>query len=141
MFIVLISAPSLSRAANTITVAISHFPPVEMMVEGKAEGVNINLLNKMFSQLNLKPVYRLMPFKRCMKALSKGKVDIIGSLQYTDERAKFLKYIQPPYSESIIIFYVGKKQKHRLTKYEDLYKLKVGVMRGYKNFEPFDNDG
>ena len=127
-------------AADTIKVAISHFPPVEMMVNGKVEGVNIDLMNALFKKLDIKPVYKQMPFKRCMLSLKKGDSDIIGSLQFTEERDKFLHYVKPAYSEYNLIFYLRKGEEHRLTKYEDLYGLNLGVLRGYKNFEPFDSD-
>jgi len=133
-------SPSVVSGGEIINVAISHFPPVEMMVDGKAEGVNIDLMNALFAKLKIKPIYKQMPFKRCMLSLSKGKSDIIGSLQYTEERNKFLYYVKPAYSEYNLIFYLRRGEEKRLAKYEDLYDLNLGVLRGYKNFEPFDSD-
>jgi len=127
-------------AEDVIKVAISHFPPVKMMVAGKAEGTNIDIMNAFFKKLNIRPIYKQMPFKRCMLSLSKGQSDIIGSLQFSEERSQFLHYIKPAYSEYNLIFYLRKGEEKRLSKYEDLHKLKLGVLRGYKNFEPFDSD-
>jgi polar amino acid transport system substrate-binding protein len=140
VILILFCVSSTAFAENTIVVAINDTPPWKMMVDGKVEGVDINITNKLLSKLNIKPIYRMAPFKRCLQDLRHGEADIMGFLTYKDERTKFLKYFQPPYQGDVKIFYVRKGEKERLKQYEDLYRLKVGLIRGHKHYEPFDSD-
>jgi len=133
----------MTTAANgneIIRVAISKFPPVEMMEDGKASGINIDIMKALFHKLNITPEFSQMPFKRSLLNLEKGSSDIMGSLQYSVTRDKYLSYIKPAYSKYHIIFYMRKGEEKQLKSYEDLHQLKVGILRGYKNFKQFDND-
>ncbi len=123
-----------------VRVAISDFPPVEMIRDNRPQGSNIEIMNRLFKRLGLQVRYTQMPFKRCLKSLQKGESDFMGSLQYTDDRSTYLSYVEPAYSDFRIIFYMRKGEASKLQRYEDLYRFKVGVMRGYKNFSRFDND-
>ncbi len=140
LFFSLLAIANEKNNNKIIHVAISDFPPVEMLVKGKATGINIDIMNALFKKLKITPKYEQMPFKRCLISLEKGTSDIIGSLQYSVKRDKYLSYIKPAYSKYHIIFYMRKGEENKLAKYNDLHQLKVGVLRGYKNFEQFDND-
>ena len=127
-------------AEEKIIVAINDTPPWKMMVNGKPEGIDIAITDKLVSRLGMEPVYVMMPFKRCLRSLKNGKADLMGFLAYKKERTHFLKYLHPPYQGDVKIFYVRKGEAFRLKSYEDLHHLRVGLMRGHKHFDPFDND-
>lgn len=127
-------------AGEKIIVAINDTPPWKMLVNGNPEGIDIAITDKLVSRLGMEPVYVTMPFKRCLRSLKVGKADLMGFLAYKKERTLFLKYLHPPYQGDVKIFYVRKGEAARLTSYEDLHHLKVGLMRGHKHFDPFDND-
>lgn len=140
LIILCVFSASLCAQENTIRVAISHFPPVEMMEKGQAMGINVNIMNTLFKRLGLSAKYKQMPFKRCLLSMEKGESDIIGSLQMTEDRKQYLDYLEPAYSEYHVVFYMRKDDPRTLEKYNDLYPLRVGVMRGYQNFKQFDED-
>ena len=136
-FVILLTA---ACAGEKIIVAINDTPPWKMMVNGNLEGIDIAISDKLVSRLGMEPTYVMMPFKRCLRSLKIGKADLMGFLASKKERTHFLNYIHPPYQGDVKSFYVRKGEAARLTSYEDLYHLTVGLMRGHKHFDPFDND-
>jgi polar amino acid transport system substrate-binding protein len=70
-----------------------------------------------------------------------GKADLISGVLKRPEREEYMIFIEPPYkTESIKAFYIRKDKKISIQKYEDLYRLKIGVQAGVKYFERFDAD-
>ncbi len=135
-----LSILSSSHAEDTLIVVINDTPPWKMIENGKAKGIDINITDEIASRLHLNVEYRQFPFKRCLMYLKNGEADLMGFLSYKQERTTFLQYLQPPYQGDTKIFYVRKGEAHRLENYDDLYKLRVGLISGHKHFEPFDSD-
>lgn len=130
----------LSRTEPPLIVVINDTPPWKWMENGKAKGIDIDITDEIASRLNVKVEYRYYPFKRCLESLERGEADLMGFLAYREERAAYLQYLQPPYQGDTKVFYVRRGEADRLKTYSDLHKLRVGLMRGHKHFEPFDSD-
>ena len=131
---------ALTLGQDTVVVAINDTPPWKMEVNGKAEGIDINITDRFLAKLGLKAEYVMLPFARCLYSMETGETDLMGFLTYKEERKAYLRYFTPSYQADVKMFYVRKGEKNRLVKYEDLYSLKVGIEAGMKHFDPFDSD-
>lgn len=128
------------------------WPPWNMSGEdGTMVGIDVDVimelskrLNILFAEskinLNINPVLKIAPWKRCLKSLKEGQADIIASFSLTKERKGYVHYLYPYRKESKVAFYFEKGQENQLKKYKDLYNLHVGVTSDYRYFDPFDDD-
>lgn len=81
------------------------------------------------------------PFTRSLMDMENGKIDIMTGLLKTEERERYIYFVDPPYkTSSYKVFYVLKGKNNMISKYEDLNKLKIGIVFGSKYFLRFDND-
>lgn len=73
-----------------------------------------------------------------------GEADIIIGIAKQTDREEYMYFISPPYKELFsTAFYTRKGQKgqpHPIQRYEDLYNLEVGMIRGGLYFDRFDQD-
>lgn len=106
------------------------------------EGADIDLARELAKRLGLELVIRDCPLARCFKLLQLGQIDMIMGLMFTEDRTRFLTYIEPHYftSQVPLVFYFHRDRIFKLDNYEDLAPLAIGVERGVKYFERFDND-
>jgi len=81
------------------------------------------------------------PWARCMQAIRSGKADIIDDLFYSEERSRFLTFLQPSIrtQSAGFRFYADNSQTDRISRWEDLIGLRIGMLRGYEHFPKFDN--
>ena len=142
--IALILVPSIriTEAAEQITMCIDHYPPYHIFPEdgGRPYGVNIAIVEAVTQKLGLALVFTSdTPFKRCLLYMRRGWVDVMGGLLHTTERAETMHLLE--YSgKSIKKFLVTKDSHLNIDKYEDLEKLRIGTVLGFKYFRAFDKD-
>jgi len=127
--------------ADEFSVAMSHFPPRKIMLEDKVSGIDADILREVARRLDMKIKFVPCPWMRCQRLVKEGKVDFMTSAVWTNERDDYAHFINPPYvTNSTFQFYVLKDANVNIRKYDDLYKYKVGDVRGAVKFERFDND-
>lgn len=130
---------------RTLSFASDHWPPWFIVDEASEPpnigGIDIEILREVANRLNLKLKIGSCPWKRCLRMMETGELDIIASLGKSDKREAYIHYLNPPYrNKSVKVFYMLKGKGHQIRKYEDLYSHSVGVVRGYLYFPRFDND-
>ena len=131
-----------TEPAEQITMCIDHYPPYHIFPEDRARpyGVNIAIVEAVTQKLGLELVFTPdTPFKRCLVYMKDGQVDIMGGLLHTPERAETMHLLEYT-GKSKKIFVVKKGSQRDVTKYEDLEKLRIGTVLGFKYFSAFDND-
>jgi polar amino acid transport system substrate-binding protein len=116
------------------------YMPWEKNVEGVPTGINIDIMTIVAERLGMGIRFESYPFKRVLVLLKSGDIDIAGGLEKNPERAMFADFLEPAYQKTRKIFVMKKGSTKVLEKYEDLYRLKVGLRAGTKQFEPFDSD-
>ena len=130
-----------SHKAKTIKVGISVLEPWKYIHNGKFAGAEIDLFNEIARQLRAEVTYIDLPFKRALVFMESGEIDVLFGLLHTDEREKYIFFIQPPYkNKSNKAFYVLRDKERSIQVHEDLYGLTVGVKIGAKYFTEFDED-
>lgn len=126
---------------NTVVLGANHVPPFKIIEGETLSGINGDILKEIFRDTGLKMKIKKCPWKRCLTELEEGRIDVFLGLFKSPEREKLFRFCDPPYSNrSDKAFYLRRGEGHRVNKYDDLYKLRIGVTRGYKNFERFDSD-
>jgi len=139
--IILISTANIGRSEQ-INVCIDQYPPFKIVEKEKViGGIDIELTNALTNAVGLKPVYKYYPWARCLINLENGYSDFVSGITKRDNRMEYLHYIEPPYkTKSVKVFYINKGNEKKISAYEDLLGLAVGILRGAKYFEKFDYD-
>ncbi|WP_207681069.1 substrate-binding periplasmic protein [Desulfonema magnum] len=123
-----------------IRVALAHWPPWKIINQGKFGGIDVEILKVIGTYLNISFEFSECPWRRCLDMVKNGEVDMITSFGKTPEREKYVYYLEPPYALGKIVFYTKKAKGPLIRQYEDLYKEKIGSLKGSVYFEAFDND-
>lgn len=129
-----------SIGKDIIKVAASDFPPYTIISGDTITGIDIILANKITQKLNLKIQYVQCPWKRCLKLMEHGQIDLLTGVYKRPERERYLLFIKPHYIEATDSFYIATDNPLQITQYEDLKPISIGIERGSRVFEPFDSD-
>lgn len=124
---------------KVLTMCVSHFPPHQVVLSGQPPvGENIAATTYLFNKLGFKVRFTQdNSFWRCLGMLKAGKVDIMSGLLDAPERRDFA-YLFPYSLLNKKSFYV-KNNGPNISEFSDLKGLKIGVLKGIKQFEQFDN--
>ncbi|WDP88582.1 MAG: transporter substrate-binding domain-containing protein [Desulfobacter sp.] len=121
--------------------ASTESAPYRMFKNGRPRGVFIDILEAVLKQTNLTSSYNVMPFKRCLLDLKTGKADLFIGLFHRPEREEYVIYLKPTIAPYVTkVFYLNKDRARHIQKWEDLYRLKIGIRGGYKHHPDFDTD-
>lgn len=122
-------------------VASTESPPYRMFENGPPRGVFIDILEAVLQQANLTSRYHVLPFKRCLAELKAGTADLFIGLFYRPEREEYLIYLKPTIAPCVTkVFYLNRGRARRIQKWEDLYRIRIGIRAGYKHHPDFDTD-
>ncbi len=137
----LLAAPPLQADLPVLKLAMYHSPPY-YFTENVPEpyGLSLDLLKPAAQQLHLQIEIITCPFPRCLKLAEQGEVDIVAGLIKTDERERYLHFIQPAMMNfvSSFVFYSRHNQNHNIHSVKDLTGHIVTVMRDAAYFPAFD---
>lgn len=132
--------PSL-YSQEIIKIAFPLSPPWRHVTDGKIDGVDGLVMMALAKKLNAKIEFEVLPFKRSLKEIEMGRLDMMSGLLYRPAREKFLHYVRPEYKKrSNKAFFVLKGKSNTIKEYKDLSPLKVGLRMGVKYFPKFDED-
>lgn len=142
-FCLLVLLPTPSQAANKVLrVSFNTLPPWKIINENEHHtGIDIEFLRLFAKRLNLDLEFIDLPFKRGLKTLANGEIDIMIGVLRRAEREQFAHFLMPPYKTGTHkAFYVRKGNEHTITKHEDLHGLIIGTQLGGKYYPSFDAD-
>jgi len=126
---------------ETMKIAFPLSPPWRHVTDGAIDGVDGILMKALAEKLDAKIEFEVLPFKRSLKEIEMGRVDMMSGLLYRPAREEFLHYVRPAYkNRSNKAFFVLKGKGNTIKKYEDLLPLKIGLRMGVKYFPQFDED-
>lgn len=122
---------SLIEKDTLIFGTISTFPPFEYMKEGELVGFDMDLVNALAKELNVKPKSTVMNFDGLIPALQGSRIDLIISGMYIKpEREKLVDFI--PYMKLSNVIVTRKGDTKGIKSMDDLSGKKVAVVRaGY----------
>ncbi len=131
-----------SEQANekVIRFAVEGYPPYSIIDNNLASGIDLEIVHKLARALEHKVVLVKCPWKRCLKLVELGQLDLLSTAMYTKQRAKYMEYIQPEYLQTSIVFFSKKQRNISIKEYEDLLTFSLGRELGSATFEPLQSD-
>lgn len=125
--------------ALTVTVGANHAPPYRIIKSGPPSGLYVEIFQQITDRLGWKAHYREAPFRRVLKMLHQGEVDVmLGALETPDRDDMMVFVVQAFPPERRLFLYIN--ESNRIESYADLYGKTVGVLEGASYFKRFDND-
>ena len=137
LLVTLSSHPSF---ADTLRQAATPYPPFTIINGNTVHGIDMEIIHKMAKELGHTIKLVPCPWKRCLKMMEQGELDLLASVLYQQEREKYMAYIKPQYIHVSHVFYTKKGSPIKIEKYHHLKSLVIGRELGAANFEPFDSD-
>ena len=123
----------------TITVGANHAPPYRILQGGEKTGLYVEIFEEIAERLGWEVHYREAPFRRVLRMVQQGEVDVMLGPLETEERAELMEFVAPAFPpERRLFFYLNKE--HRIERYADLYGRAIGVLEGASYFPRFDDD-
>ena len=110
----------------------ANWPPYTPNSYGIAtEGLALELMEAIFSQLDIKVELELLPWERALLYLKTGKKDGASVLTISPERQEYIDYTIETIPENGFIYYhSGDGQHFEWQSFEDLKGLQIGVVAG-----------
>ncbi|MBO6810229.1 MULTISPECIES: substrate-binding periplasmic protein [Marinobacter] len=123
----------------TITVGANHAPPYRILQGGERTGLYVEIFEEIAQRLGWEVHYREAPFRRVLRMVQQGEVDVMLGPLETEERSELIEFVAPAFPpERRLFFYLNKE--HRIDRYADLYGRAIGVLEGASYFPRFDDD-
>lgn len=137
----LLLALTCASADDALRVDFRERPPEMHAVDGTPSGPLVSILDTAAQRLGIRLHWRLAPFLRSLDDLRSGRVDLVPRVLLTAQRREYIHFLPSIGSQQLNVrFIVRPGREAELTRYDDLYRLVVGVKRGTAYFEPFDSD-
>jgi len=125
----------ISLNAFSMILAYVDFPPYSWQENGRAKGVQVQIVGSIFKNAHIELELIYLPFKRAYQDVKEGKIDGLFNFYQTPERVQWFDYSASFIKNPLVIF----KKTNRQIDINNLQGLKVGVMRGYTYGNDFDN--
>lgn len=140
IFIALLILGSISIYAKTYTIVCEEYPPYEYLENGKAGGLNIEILQAIGKQAGIRFVFKFNTWDEALSLVRNKEADGIISLLKTEEREEFLLFPNQALAFERNIIFAKNNFNRVINKVEDLRGLIIGVTSGYsygKNFDTY----
>lgn len=125
--------------ALTVTVGANHAPPYRIIEGGERTGLYVDIFEEIADRLGWKVRYREAPFRRVLRMVQQGEVDVMLGPLETEERAELMEFVAPAFPPERKLFFYSSSE-HRIERYSDLYGRAIGVLEGASYFSRFDDD-
>lgn len=109
---------------------------------GQESGLHSKYLKYLAEHMDMQLSLNPMPFARRLQAIRDGELDIMVGLQKGTYEEDSVIYLEPNYGIAKHCFFVLADSKDRLTKFDDLRSMTIGVTihaRYYEKFNQQDN--
>ncbi|MEH6444560.1 MAG: transporter substrate-binding domain-containing protein [Oceanospirillaceae bacterium] len=109
--------------------------------QGVLKGIAVDLVQKMMLLQDISFQNIVMPWKRCLRSLQRGSVDLVPNASFKHNRTEFALYSREIYRTHLDFFYIKDKIPNAATlnTIQHFTPYKVGGVRGfnYAFFEEF----
>lgn len=104
------------------------------------QGYAIQMLREIFASQNQEVHFEFLPWPRALLQAKEGEAVAIVTIWYSVERAQYLNYPTPLYSNKVMLYH-NKQRPVLFTQLEQLpaTKLRLGMVRGYSYPQEIDN--
>ncbi len=134
---ILLFLPAIALAEK-IVFATAVWPPYMMMKNEQLSGLDTEIVKEVCKRLKIEAEFQVLPWKRAVMYVKKGRVDAIFALRHTQKRAKFAFYPSEPILMEKTVILARKGSSIKITKLDDLKDKIIGIVRGYAYSPEFD---
>ena len=129
-----------SMEPEIIKLTAFDYPPFYFESENGIQGIGVDIVEELFSRMNIKPYIKNYPLKRALNSLKSGSSDGMMILIKTREREKYLHYTVPVYTARGVVWSSAGKGEEpvEFRNFKDLLPYKIGITAGYSYGEAFD---
>jgi ABC-type amino acid transport substrate-binding protein len=114
-----------------------NYPPYSFLdKQGRPQGHDIEIMNKLAAMLKIQVEYKLKPWSEALQDLKDGTVDALTGIIYLDERKQFYDFTIPVWFESYAIF---ASREARFEDLDDLYRGRIIALKGDASISRFIN--
>lgn len=140
LLLALVSSFSLYSKEKIFKCGTDGFIPYTIYNEKtkKLTGPEADMLFEMAKRAGIKTKLNYYPWKRLLASTKDGDLDCMFAAFKTPEREEFANFMSVPFHVSTLSVFVHKKSKFEFSKLEDLFKVKVGIVRGFSTNKEFD---
>lgn len=139
LFFCLLPLIAVAQEARIVTVGINHAPPYRVVTDHGVTGLYVDIFNEIANRIDWQVRYVEAPFRRVLRMMEEGKVDVMLGPLKSDEREQMMSFVAAVYPPERKLFFY-RSDEHRIMGYDDLRGKKIGVLSGAKYFDRFDND-
>jgi polar amino acid transport system substrate-binding protein len=120
------------EANQPLLLATSHYPPYEYSVNGKIEGLSVEVVEAVFQRMK-QPIELIeLPFSRALKYLENGKVDGAFQLILTAERQKYTDFSHEIIvNETVSGFALTDSLLDYSKQFKDLTGLRIAMLQDF----------
>ena len=142
LFSYLVAFSAIAEESNKMIVATYIEPPYSYLVDNKYTGIHVKTILLIAKKMNKQVTFIQCPFARCLSFLENGQADAIIGIRKTEERSKFLTFLDEPFTTQNfpLQFYIRQNSKINISHYSDLSNLRIGTLRAATYFDQFDHD-
>jgi polar amino acid transport system substrate-binding protein len=110
----------------------NSYPPYSYIEKGEPKGIYVDILKKAFSKMsNYKIKIKMIPWKRGIHYIKKGKAFALFPPYYTKERLLWMMFSEPILPEEIVVFGKDNNLKGKEKWPEDFFGYTIGVNSGF----------
>ncbi|GAK57441.1 extracellular solute-binding protein family 3 [Candidatus Vecturithrix granuli] len=122
-----------SVAQTSLKIATEEWPPYVYEQDGKITGYSIDILNNVFTEMDVTVTYHQYPWKRALKGVFSGTSDALFHASKNEERLQYCYYPEEYLAQSRYVFFIRKEDVNRLKfdSFDDLLGHDVGITQGY----------
>ena len=125
-----------------LVMAFTELPPWTTYDGQNHTGAYTEILRELARRVGRKLNIVDCPVKRCLAMLETGTADLTIGIRDIPERTGYMGFLRTPYRLTVAdrVFWVRRGDADRIQSYEDLLKLRIGVVPAGAYFAQFDAD-
>ncbi|WP_234996088.1 substrate-binding periplasmic protein [Pseudobacteriovorax antillogorgiicola] len=124
--------------SKTLQIGVDPWPPFSYSSSSKLKGVSVDIIRAAFSKVGIKTDFHLLPWKRIVRNIQLGELDVLANLYYVEDIAKWVKY-SLPYLKSDVKLASLKNFKRRIRSISSIQGESVAYGQGYSFGKSFDH--
>ena len=132
---------SLSSEIKEVKFCEDPWPPYTYGKVGEIteKGIATDIINELFSRMDIKVTNKLLPWKRCLLMVEKGKQDGAMMLTKNSEREEYMEFSIPIIENRDMIWYKkGNSKIKEWNSFEDLKPYIIGNSLGFNYGKEFE---
>lgn len=128
LLLLAIARPAL---AEVLVIGSSEYPPFEYLHEGRVVGADTELVEAVVRRMGYEPRARLLPWARTESEAARGRIDIVYSLTWSEERAGRYHF-SDPISETRDVFFKRRDRPIAPGQLDALVDYRIGFSAAYQ---------